>query len=260
MKNYRVDLHIHTVLSPCASLEMSPDVIIQRALEQKLDIIGIADHNSTKQCEVISEMGKEVGLTVLCGAEINTKEEVHCLVFFENEYKLNEFQQYLDAHLPVVKNKPELFGDQVWVDKENNILGEEQRLLIVGLDVSIDEVSEKVAELDGLFIPAHVDKPSNSIISQLGFLPDYLTVSGVELSANVNIGEIESKHPWIKDFTKLVNSDAHMPEQIGSSYTVMQLQEPSFIEVKKALKNEAGRQVIRLSIKGESFDSWIIKS
>ena len=255
MKNYRVDLHIHTVLSPCASLKMSPDVIIKRALEQKLDIIGIADHNSTKQCEVIRQMGNEVGLTVLCGAEINTKEEVHCLVFFENGDKLNVFQHYLDAHLPVVKNKPELFGDQVWVDRDNNILGEEERLLIVSLDVSIDEVSKKVAELDGLFIPAHVDKPRNSVTSQLGFLPAFLHVSGLELSANANHREFESKHPWIKDYPIIVNSDAHVPEQIGSSYTVMQLQEPSFNEVKMALKNETGRRIISITIKGMSCEA-----
>ncbi len=255
MKNYRVDLHIHTVLSPCASLEMSPDTIIQRALDQKLDIIGIADHNSTKQCEVIKQMGNEVGLTVLCGAEINTKEEVHCLVFFENVDKLNEFQQFMDIHLPVVKNKPELFGDQVWVDRDNNILGEEERLLIVALNVSIDELSAKVAEMGGLFIPAHVDKSRNSVTSQLGFLPAYLEVSALEVSTNVNIGEFESKYPWIKGFTKIANSDAHVSEQIGSSYTVMKLQEPSFNEVKKALKNKGGRRIVSIVKKGVRIDT-----
>lgn len=254
MKNYRVDLHIHTVLSPCASLQMSPDVIIRRALEQKLDIIGIADHNSTKQSEVIKQMGNEVGLTVFCGAEINTKEEVHCLVFFEDIDTLNEFQQYLDLHLPVVKNKPELFGDQVWVDRDNNILGEEERLLIVALNVSIDEVSAKVVELGGLFIPAHVDKSLNSITSQLGFLPANLEVSAMEVSANVNIEEFKSKYPWVKGHTIIANSDAHVSEQIGSSYTVMKLQEPSFNEVKMALKNERGRRMISMIKKGETYE------
>ncbi|SMO74965.1 hypothetical protein SAMN06265379_106150 [Saccharicrinis carchari] len=253
MKNYRVDLHIHTVLSPCANLQMSPDVIVERALEQQLDIIGIADHNSTKQCEVIRQMGHEVGLTVLCGAEINTKEEVHCLTFFEDSNQLNQFQQYLDTHLPRIKNKPELFGDQVWVDKDNNILGEELRLLIVGLDASIDEVNRKVAELGGLFIPAHVDKPRNSISSQLGFLPGNLTVSGVELSANANMEAFKNKHPWIKKYSLITNSDAHIPEQIGSSYTIMQLQESSFNEVKMALKNETGRRVLSIMKKGERY-------
>ncbi len=244
MKAYRVDLHIHTVLSPCAELEMSPDAIIKRALEKKINIIGITDHNSTRQCKVVKQLGEEVGITVLCGVEINTKEEVHCLAFFENIEKLNEFQVYLDFHLPIVKNKSELFGDQVWVDKNNNILGEEERLLIVGLDVSMDEIAEKVESMDGLFIPAHVNKSRFSVTSQLGFLSSDVPVSAIEINANVNVEEFEKKHPWVMKYSIIASSDAHTLQQIGSSYTLMLLNEPSFNEIKLALKNKAGRRIV----------------
>ena len=244
MKEYRADLHIHTVLSPCGSLEMSPDAIINRAKEKGLDIIGIADHNSTKQCETVVQLGKENGVTVLAGTEINTKEEVHCLVFFENNKKLNEFQSYLDAHLPVVKNKPELFGDQVWVDKNNNLLGEEERLLIVGLNVSMDEAAEKVKEMGGIFIPAHVDRSRFSVTSQLGFLSPDIPVSGIEVSARAKMEELEKKQPWIRNYSVITSSDAHMLEQIGTGYTTMLLNEPSFSEVKMALDNQGGRKVV----------------
>ena len=236
MKEFRVDLHIHTVLSPCGSLEMSPDAIIDKAKEKKIDVVGIADHNSTKQCEVIKHLGKEKGVEVLCGTEINTKEEVHALVFFDNIEKLNEFQVYLDEHLPVVKNKPELFGDQVWVDKDNNLLGEEERLLIVGLDVSLDEVAKEVEAMEGLFIPAHIDRPRFSVTSQLGFLSPDIPVSGVEVSSRVEMEQFEKKHPWIKNYPVITSSDAHMLDQIGSSYTTMLLQVPSFCEIKKGIK------------------------
>lgn len=249
MKEYRVDLHIHTVLSPCATLEMSPDVIVQRAKEEKIDMIGIVDHNTTKQCEVVKALGEEAGVFVLCGAEINTKEEVHGLVFFENIEKLNVFQNYLDEHLPVVKNKPELFGDQVWVDRDGGILGEEERLLIVGLDVTLDEVADEVNKRGGIFIPAHVDKSRFSVTSQLGFLSPDVAVNGVEVSANVNISEFETKHPWVKNYTVIASSDAHMPEQIGSTYTSVWLKEASFSEMKMALNNEAGRKVLKLNLK-----------
>ncbi|MGQ1788029.1 PHP domain-containing protein [Saccharicrinis sp. GN24d3] len=244
MNRYRVDLHIHTVLSPCAELEMSPNAIIKRAKEEKMDVIGIADHNSTRQSEVVKQLGGEFGITVLCGAEINTKEEVHCLVFFENNEKLNEFQVYLDEHLPRVKNKPELFGDQVWVDRDNNILGVEEKLLIVALDVSMDEVAAKVNEMEGLFIPAHADKTRFSVTSQLGFLLPDIPVSGIEVSANVKMKEFELKHPWVKNYSVIGSSDAHMLNQIGSSYTSMLLEKPSFSEIKMALKGEAGRKVV----------------
>lgn len=223
MNSYRVDLHIHTVLSPCAELEMSPEAIIRKALEEKLDVIGIADHNSTRQCAVVKDLGQELGLTVLCGVEVNTKEEVHCLVFFENIEKLDLFQEYLDLHLPMVKNKPVLFGDQVWVDRDNHIVGEEERLLIVGLDVSIDQVAAQVRKMDGLFIPAHIDKLRFSVISQLGFLPPDIPVDGVEVSAHVEIGKLEYVHGWVKNYTKIASSDAHMLSQIGSRFTTMVL-------------------------------------
>lgn len=249
MKKYRADLHIHTVLSPCASLEMSPDNIIKSALEMGMNIIGIADHNTTKQCGVIKQLGEENGILVLCGAEINTKEEVHCLAFFENDKILNEFQVYLDQHLPVVKNKPELFGDQVWVDRNNHILGEEDRLLIVGLNQSIDQVAEKVNNLGGIFIPAHIDRPRFSILSQLGFLSPDLNVSGVEVSKIVDMEQFVQKHKWIEKYSVMTNSDAHTLDQIGSAYSSFLMKEASFNEIKKALNEEEGRKIVSFCLK-----------
>ncbi len=249
MKEFRADLHIHTVLSPCGSLEMSPENIIMSAKKKGLDIIGIADHNSTKQAVVIKELGKQHGIFVLCGAEINTKEEVHCLAFFEKEKELFEFQYYIDVHLPVIKNKPELFGDQVWVDEYGNILGEEERLLIVGLNQSIDEVADKVNDLGGIFIPAHVDRQRYSISSQLGFISSDLKVSALEVSRVSKLNSAYEKYSWIKNYPVITNSDAHVPEDIGAGYSTFLLNEVSFVEIKKALNNEGGRKIINTSLK-----------
>ncbi len=249
MKEYRADLHVHTVLSPCGSLEMSPENIIMSAKKKGLDIIGIADHNSTKQSIVIKELGKEYGIFVLCGAEINTKEEVHCLSFCKDENDLDELQKYIDNHLPVIINKPELFGDQVWVDKDGNILGEEERLLIVGLNQSIDEVAERVNNLGGIFIPAHVDRPRNSVSSQLGFISEDVKVTALEISRISSLNSVYDKYPWTKGFSIVTNSDAHVPNDIGAGYSTFLLQELSFKEIKKALKNEDGRKVLNTSLK-----------
>ena len=186
---------------------------------------------------------------MLCGAEVNTKEEVHCLAFFETENQLDEFQNYLDHHLPYIQNKPELFGDQVWVDSDGNILGEEDRLLIVGIDQSIDEVAEKVDGLGGIFIPAHVDRPRYSISSQLGFISPDLKVSALEVSRVAHLQEVLKKYSWIKDFPLLTNSDAHVPEDIGAGYSTFLLEELSFREIKKALDHEDGRKILNISLK-----------
>ncbi|MDR2888130.1 MAG: PHP domain-containing protein, partial [Bacteroidales bacterium] len=140
MKLFRADLHIHTVLSPCGSLEMSPRRIVDEAIAKGLDIIAITDHNSTRQCRAVIEAGKEKGVLVIGGAEINTREEVHCVTLFEDTEKLDRFQEYIDRYLPDIPNNPDKFGYQVWVNGNEDIEGEEPRLLLSGLDQSIDEV------------------------------------------------------------------------------------------------------------------------
>ncbi len=235
MKTIRADLHIHTVLSPCASLDMSPDVILKMAIERQLDVIGITDHNSTKQCEVIRRMSEPLGIKVLCGAEITTKEEVHCLVFFDKEEELDEFQKYIDKHLPKVLNNPAKFGYQVIVNEHNEILEEEERLLIVGLQQTIDEVAKKTASLNGLFIPAHINKQRFSLISQLGFLPSDFIPDAIEVTPEISIAEITKQYKWLKNYSIIKSSDAHFPEQIGSVYTEMILERVDFNHIKMFL-------------------------
>ena len=112
MKHFKADLHIHTCLSPCGDLEMSPGSIVQTAREKGLDIIAVTDHNSTRNVRPCLEIGKELSLFVIPGCEVNTQEEVHCLCYFPDLKALDRFQQYLDEKIPDIKNNPELFGYQ----------------------------------------------------------------------------------------------------------------------------------------------------
>ena len=121
---FKADLHIHTCLSPCGDLEMSPRNIIQKAIEQGLDIIAITDHNSTRNVKTCMELGDKNNLFVIGGCEINTQEEVHCLAYFPDLEKLDEFQNFLDEHLPDIKNNPDIFGQHVAVDEDDNIIYE----------------------------------------------------------------------------------------------------------------------------------------
>ncbi|MGC9343178.1 MAG: PHP domain-containing protein, partial [Bacteroidales bacterium] len=89
MEEFRADLHIHSVLSPCGDLEMSPVKLVETAAAKGLDIIGITDHNTTLHCRLVKELGEEQGIFVLTGVEVNTKEEIHCLAFFEKDQDLS---------------------------------------------------------------------------------------------------------------------------------------------------------------------------
>jgi len=246
MNTYRADLHIHTVLSPCGDLDMSPTNIIAKAREKGLDIIGITDHNSTRHCSLIRDLAIPAGIFVLMGAEVTTREEVHCLSFFENDDQLSEFQVYLEKHLPPVPNDTQKFGYQVVVDKDEQIQEEIEYLLISALDQSINQVEQKVHSLGGIFILAHIDRPSYSITSQLGFVPDELQIDGVEISSGCKKESVLPFLPKQGNLSIIRSSDAHYPDQIGKVFTSFEMEHRSFGEMKMALHATGGRKTLIL--------------
>lgn len=243
MNIYKADLHIHTVLSPCGSLDMSPIAIVNTALEKGIQIIGITDHNSTLQSPLVQEIGEERGLFVLCGAEVTSREEVHCLTYFPNLEKLKLFQDYLDEYLPCVQNNSDYFGYQVLVDIDENIVYTEERLLISAINQSIEQISETVFDLDGIFVPAHVDKTKNSIISQLGFFPKNLKVNGIELTQKGIDLDFVNKHNSLSGLTQILNSDAHFIEDIGKGTSSFVIDNLCFDEIKMAFRFENQRNL-----------------
>jgi len=241
---YKTDLHIHTVLSPCGDLDMSPDEIIRLAKENGLDIIGIADHNTTKHGLLAKKYGQQVGVYVLTGAEITTKEETHCLAFFETEEQLADFEQFLQYNLPDIPNDVEKFGYQVQIDENGDIVYEEPVFLPSAISKNLEEVEQKVHSLNGLFIPAHIDKPKFSIPSQLGFIPFDLNVDAVELSIHSLKADYLTKNKYLQGKTFIQSSDSHLPNQIGTTYCYLQMENISFEEIRKALHGEEGRRVL----------------
>jgi PHP family Zn ribbon phosphoesterase len=244
MKIYRADLHIHTLLSPCGDLTMSPLNIVFEAIRKDLDIIGITDHNSTRQSGLVCRLGTEKGIFVLRGAEVTTKEEVHCLTFFEKSDTLDLFQEFLDANLPEIQNDPLIFGDQIVVNENENIIHAEEKLLTNATNITIKELEAFVHLNNGIFIPAHIDRMKNSIYSQLGFLPDDLNADALEVSIRISPEKFASLHPEIKSYPLVTDSDAHYPQQIGAAFNVLEIEKPSFEEIKLALTGTNNRRLI----------------
>ena len=243
MRTFRTDLHIHTVLSPCGGLEMSPATIVSMAVKRGLDIVGITDHNSTKQCELVWKLAQKTNLTVFPGCEMTSREEVHCLGLFEDFDALRVFQDYLDQHLTVIPHNASIFGYQVVVDDEENIQEELDYYLGASLDVSVEEVEQKVHELSGIFIPAHVDRPRNSLFSQLGFIPPELKADALQISKLADEKNIREKYRIEPDLTIVKFSDAHFPDDLGKTYTIFEMESPEFSEIRMALAHENGRKV-----------------
>lgn len=244
MREFRVDLHVHTCLSPCGSLEMSPLRIVETALAQGLDAIAVTDHNSTLQCAEIQALGEERGLKVFAGAEVTTREEAHCIALFGNDESRAAFQEYLDAHLPPIPNDPERFGDQVWVNSRNEILGEASYLLLSALDRSVGQIAQYVRQLGGLFVAAHVERPSFSLISQLGFIDASLELDAIEYNNRGRFEQLTAGHNYLKRYTRYAASDAHYLDQIGTRYSLLKADALSFQHLAMAFRRENGHTIV----------------
>lgn len=236
MRSFKADLHIHTCLSPCGDLDMSPRNIVAQAKEKGLDLIAITDHNSTRNVRTCIELGAKNNLFVIGGCEINTQEEVHCLAFFPNLEVLDEFQQFLDNYLPDIKNDVQIFGFQVAVDEDDNVIYEEEKALIAALNVDLEEVAEKVLSMGGIFIPAHIDKTKNSIFSQLGFIPFDLKYNALEISWRTTQEKFNANYPKLAEKTFIRNSDAHYVEDIGKVFSEFQMEDLSWESFKAAFE------------------------
>ena len=244
LRRLRADLHIHTCLSPCGELTMSPRAVVERARASGLDIIAVTDHNTTENAAAVIEAAAGTGLAVLPGIEMTTAEEVHILGLFEAGTDLGPFQEEVYRNLPDVPSKMKFVDDQVIVDAADYVTGFSPRCLFGATLFSVQEAVGLIHRHGGLVIACHVDRESFSIISQLGFIPPNLELEAVEVSPRVSPDEARrrfgsSDRPPVVRF-----SDAHKPEEIGTATTDFLVEGPGLDEIRRALAGEDGRRAI----------------
>ncbi len=243
LTTFRADLHLHTCLSPCAHKEMHPLAIVRQAKKKGLNVIGICDHNSTRNVAAVRQAGWREGMTVISGIEVTTREEAHILGLFDEQESLQEMQQLIDENLDG-ENNPELFGEQYVCDKDGMIVGRERRLLIGATKLSVEEVVESVHGFGGLVIASHVDRECFSLFSQLGFVPEGLQIDALEVSLLHSIAEVRNCFPQTRDYPLVCFSDAHQLDKVGAVFTTFTADSPSVMELRKALLGEDEREVI----------------
>ena len=241
LRRYAADLHIHSVLSPCADLEMSPTAVVRRARQVGLSLIALTDHHMAENGAALRDAAAGAGIGALYGMEVRTEEEVDVLCLFDDVGPALAWQEVVYAALPDVANDPRLFGDQVVVDVEERILRMEARLLINAAGIPLETVARETARRGGLTIPAHVDRPTNSLISQLGFPPEGCPFDAMEVSSFGRAEEMRARHPWLRDFPLVRFSDAHTLEEVGRQRTAFWVRAPSVREIGMALRGEEGR-------------------
>jgi len=212
------DLHNHSCLSPCGSLEMSPAVLARSARGLGLNLVALTDHNSALNTPAFRDCMRREGLAALYGMEATTAEEVHVLCLFATVEESLDFSGYLAGLLPDQAYDPELFGDEVVVDADENVLDLLKIWLGAALDLGYDALCSEANRRGALVIPAHIDRPVYGAIAQLGFLPDgpYAAVEAMRpLAEGASRG-----YPVVS------GSDAHHPEDIGKRSFEIDLPEP----------------------------------
>lgn len=242
MRPYLADLHVHTVLSPCAEVEMIPPLIVKRARELALGIIAITDHNSAENAGAVMEAARGYDLAVLPGMEVQTREEVHLLCLFDTLEQAVDWQAVVYAHLPPMQNQPEVFGAQFVVDATGVFVCYNERLLLAATSLSVEEVAAGAAERGGLCVAAHVDRPSFSLLANLGFVPAGVGFAAMEISCRADVDELRRQHPSLAEFSLICSGDAHRLDEM-SDKTILTLGEPTIAEISRAFRVQDGRRV-----------------
>ncbi|MCX7883377.1 MAG: PHP domain-containing protein [Brevinematales bacterium] len=235
---FRCDLHIHSCLSPCGDLTMSPKRIVEEALRHNLDIVALTDHNSALNCPAFFSLATQSGILPICGLEITSREEVHILALFETPSQALSLGEWIYEALAPLSFDPEKYGDQVYVDTDEVILGAVDRYLGQACEYSLEEIIHAIHNHEGLAIPSHIDRPGSGLLDNLGFLlpPEETGFDAIELSKSYWLSPypLPNQHKY----ACLASSDAHYPDAIGCLFTLCEMEEKSWKAFAKALKNK----------------------
>ncbi len=209
----RADLHIHSCLSPCGDLSMSPRAIAGTLASRGVNLAALTDHNSALNCPAFDFACREAGIAALFGIEAQTREECHMLCLFAEPETALKLGEELYAVMPPVPNNPGKMGDQVYVDENEDILGEVEKYLVTSADIGIDELADRVHELGGIAVPAHADRPAFSLVSQLGFIPEG-NWDALEL-VRLPLSEPAARELDTRGYPLITSSDAHYIEHLA---------------------------------------------
>ncbi len=238
------DLHIHSCLSPCAELSMTPVAIVEKAASLGINIIAVCDHNSAENIEVTKSLAKKRGINAVAGIEINSSEEVHVLGLFGDIDSTLKMQTIIYENLQPGENDEEAFGMQVVVNENDEVLEFNKRLLIGSTNLSVNMIVESIHRLNGIAIAAHIDREGFGIIGQLGFIPPELQFDALEISPNITIEEARARFREYSHIPWITSSDAHYLKDMGRVSTGFYMNHSTFDELCLALKGIDGRKVI----------------
>ena len=206
------DFHNHSCLSPCGSLDLSPRALADLAVLRGVKVLALTDHNSSLNCTAFAKVCPPRGILPIFGLEATTLEEIHILCLFASLEASLDFGEYAYSLLMPFLNNPEISGDQIYVDEDDNIDGEVEYYLVNPLEITVDAIGAKVAEFGGIVIPAHVERPAFSMISQFGMVVPgpWAALECTRLPPRVNGQTLDTL-----GYHLITSSDVHYPEHVA---------------------------------------------
>ncbi len=230
------DLHLHSCLSPCGDDDMTPGNIVGMAALKELDVIALTDHNTCKNCPAFMKLAQTYGIIAIPGMELCTTEEVHVICLFPTLEDAMNFDHYVYSQYVPFPNKEDIFGKQQICNENDEIIGNEPYLLINATNISFDQVYDLVSEYHGIMIPAHIDKNSNSLLSNLGFIPPDSKFTCAELKDMTNLHTLRKANPYLETCKIITNSDAHYLEHINEPVNYLYAKSKQIKDILKALQ------------------------
>ncbi|MHB8088636.1 MAG: PHP domain-containing protein [Anaerolineaceae bacterium] len=242
IKPFKSDLHVHTVLSPCAEVEMIPPLIVEYALDLGINLIAITDHNASANIEAVQRAARNTPLHVFPGMELQTREEVHTLCLFDTLEQIMLLQKLVSETLPPIKNDAEHFGEQFVVDETGEFIRREEQLLLVSSSLSLNDAWKVVTSLGGLFIPAHVNRKAFGLLESLGIVPTDIQLEALEISKHINPSEAVIQFPQINGYPLIQDGDVHRLDEFNGKMTLY-LEKPTIEEIRMAIHKTNNRLI-----------------
>ena len=228
MRPYFYDFHIHSCLSPCADDDMTPNNIAGMAALKGLNMLALTDHNSCKNCPSFFAACKRQGIIPVAGMELSTAEDIHLVCLFEELEAAMDFDREIERHLPKIQNRSEIFGNQLILDENDEIMGIEDTLLISATDLWTGDALRLARQYGAHVHPAHIDRESNGMVSILGDIPTEYGFQIYELQDANNMDKIAKRFPVVTSESVLYCSDAHNLWTINEAEHALELEDEPY--------------------------------
>ncbi len=221
---------------------MTPANIVRMAALKELGVIAVTDHNSCRNCPAVLKLASDYGIAAIPGMELTTREEVHALCLFRELSDAMRFDAYVYSRLMKVPNDVRIFGNQWVCDEEERVTSEEPYLLINATDIPFDALGRLMKEHHGIYLPAHLDRSSNSLLSNLGFIPPEADFTVAELADLSRLEELGRGNPYLKQCRIITNSDAHSLGRINEAVNEIFCKSNNIEDILDALISEHKEQ------------------